>query len=81
MDLETAKVQDKFSQVNIYENENENVIIAQSIRVSENDRHRLTFGSFGVEFDSARNFVLGLQGTGASEDPNEQSASRLVSSP
>ncbi|XVF86867.1 hypothetical protein PTKIN_Ptkin18bG0076100 [Pterospermum kingtungense] len=75
LDLETAKVQEKFSQVNIYENEN--VIIAQSIRVPENDRHRLTFGSFGVEFDSSRNFVLGLQATGVAEDANEESAASL----
>ncbi|XWS16186.1 hypothetical protein CRYUN_Cryun34aG0063400 [Craigia yunnanensis] len=75
LDLETAKLQDKFSQVNIYENEN--VIIAQHIRVPENDRHRLIFGSFGGEFDSSRNFVSGFQATGAAEDSHEESAASL----
>ncbi|XWS20093.1 hypothetical protein CRYUN_Cryun31cG0071500 [Craigia yunnanensis] len=80
LDLETAKLQDKFSQVNIYENEN--VIIAQHIRVPENDCHRLTFGSFGVEFDSSTNFVLGFQATGVAEDSNGESAASLsVSTP
>ncbi|XP_021294765.1 uncharacterized protein LOC110424510 isoform X2 [Herrania umbratica] len=80
LDSETAKLQDKFSQVNIYENEN--VIIAQHIRVPENDRCRLTFGSFGVEFDSLRNFVPGFQATGVAEDSNGESAASLsVSAP
>ena len=75
LDLETTKLQDKFSQVNIYENEN--VIIAQHIRVPENDRHQLTFGSFGGEFDSSRNFVSGFQATSTVEDSNEESAASL----
>ena len=90
LDLETTKLQDKFSQVTI--NENENVIIAQHIRVPENDRCRLTFGSFGVEsrlifgsfgveLDSSRNFVPGFQATGVAEDSNAESATRLVFSP
>ncbi|XP_022721570.1 uncharacterized protein LOC111279005 isoform X2 [Durio zibethinus] len=80
LDLETAKLQDKFSQVNIHENEN--VIIAQHIRVLENDCHQLTFGSFGVEFDSSRNFVPGFQATGVAEDSNGKSASSMsVSAP
>ncbi|XP_022723268.1 uncharacterized protein LOC111280300 isoform X3 [Durio zibethinus] len=80
MDSETAKLQDKFSQVNI--NENENVIIAQHIRVPENERRRLTFGSFGVEFDSSRNFVPDFQVTGVAEDSNGESAASLsVSAP
>lgn len=79
LDSEKAKLEDKFSQVTI--NGNENVIIAQNIRVSENDRHQLTFGSFGVEFDSSRNFVPGFQATGVTQDSNEESAARLVFSP
>ncbi|XWS12121.1 hypothetical protein CRYUN_Cryun37aG0062900 [Craigia yunnanensis] len=72
LDSETAKLHEKFSQVTI--NENENVIIAQHIRVPENDRCRLTFGSFGVELDSSRNFVPGFQATGVAEDSNGESA-------
>ena len=79
LDSETAKLQDKFSQVTI--NENENVIIAQHIRVPENDRCRLTFGSFGVEFNSSRNFVPGFQATGVEEDSNGEPAAMLVFSP
>ncbi|XVF27027.1 hypothetical protein REPUB_Repub14bG0071200 [Reevesia pubescens] len=75
LDSETAKLQDKFAQVNIYENEN--VVIAQHIRVPENDRRRLTFGSFGVEFDSSRNFLPGFQATGVAEDSNGESAASL----
>ncbi|XVF74344.1 hypothetical protein PTKIN_Ptkin13bG0102900 [Pterospermum kingtungense] len=79
LDSEKAKLQDKFSQVTI--NENENVIIAQNIRVAENDRLRLTFGSFGVEFDSSRNLSPGFQATGK-QDSNEESAASLpVSAP
>ncbi|GMI93668.1 hypothetical protein like AT3G13990 [Hibiscus trionum] len=76
---ETAKLQEKFSQVNIHENEN--VIIAQHIRVPENDRHRLTFGSFGVEHDSSRNFISGFHGTDVAEDSNGESAASLPVSP
>ncbi|XVE88651.1 hypothetical protein DITRI_Ditri19aG0086500 [Diplodiscus trichospermus] len=80
LDSETAKLQDRFSQVTI--NENENVIIAECIRVPENDRHRLTFGSIGVEFDSSRKFMQGFQATGGGEDSNGESAVSLtVSAP
>ncbi|KAK8664440.1 hypothetical protein V6N13_084231 [Hibiscus sabdariffa] len=75
----TAKLQEKFSQVNIHENEN--VTIAQHIRVPENDRHRLTFGSFGVEHDLSRNFIPGFHATGGSEDSNGESAASLTMSP
>ncbi|KAK8618699.1 hypothetical protein V6N13_132682 [Hibiscus sabdariffa] len=80
LDSETAKLQEKLSHVNIHENEN--VIIAQHIRVPENDRHRLTFGSFGVENDSSRNLVPGFHATGVAGDSNGESAPSLpVSSP
>ena len=45
LESEVAKAEDKLSRVNIHENQN--VIIAQHIRVPETDRCRLTFGSFG----------------------------------
>lgn len=72
----TAELQDKLSQVNIYENQN--VIIAQHIRVPETDRCRLTFGTIGTELDSSRlqsKFPL----IGASEKSNEELTARLVS--
>ncbi|XP_028096739.1 uncharacterized protein LOC114296632 isoform X2 [Camellia sinensis] len=67
-DLETdaAQVQDKPSQVNNYENQN--VIIAEHIRVAESDRCRLTFGSFGAEFDSSRDFVSESHTVGSAEN-------------
>ncbi|XP_027334815.1 uncharacterized protein LOC113849251 isoform X2 [Abrus precatorius] len=70
-DIESDRVelQDKISQVNVYENQN--VIIAQHIRVPETDRCRLTFGTIGTELDSSR-----LQSKyhliGASEKSNEE---------
>ncbi|XP_039032413.1 GBF-interacting protein 1-like isoform X2 [Hibiscus syriacus] len=80
LDSETAKLQEKLSQFNIYENDN--VIIAQHIRVPENDHHGLTFGSFGVENDSSRNLVPGFHASGVAGDLNVESAASLpVSSP
>lgn len=77
-DLESvsAKLQDELSRVNIHENQN--VIIAQHIRVPEADRYRLTFGSFGVDFDSSLNSGSGFQAVGASEESNGESAARFV---
>ncbi|XP_015865871.3 GBF-interacting protein 1-like isoform X2 [Ziziphus jujuba] len=74
---EAAKMQDKLSRVNIYENQN--VIIAKHIRVPETDRCRLTFGSIGVEFDSARNLVNGFQ-TGSMEESNGEPVASLSAS-
>lgn len=74
-ETEAAKMQDKISRVNIYENQN--VIIAKHIRVPETDRYRLTFGSLGMEFDSARNLVDGFQ-TGSVEESNGEPVARLV---
>ncbi|XVE51887.1 hypothetical protein DITRI_Ditri02bG0077000 [Diplodiscus trichospermus] len=80
LDSKTAKLQDKFSRVNFHEIEN--VVIAQNIRVPENDRHRLTFGSFGVEIDSERNYVSSCQTIGVTEVSHEESAPSLsVSAP
>ena len=55
LDIDEAQVQEKLSRVNNFENQN--VIIAEHIRVTESDRCRLTFGSFGTEFDSFGNVV------------------------
>ncbi|MBA0840379.1 hypothetical protein Goarm_002963, partial [Gossypium armourianum] len=54
---------------------------AQHIRVPENDRHGLTFGSFGVEHDSSRNFAPGFHATGVAEDSNGESAASLSVAP
>ncbi|XP_061981930.1 GBF-interacting protein 1-like isoform X2 [Populus nigra] len=72
MELNAANLQDKFSRVNIHENQN--VIIAQHIRVPESDRCKLTFGSFGVEFDPSRNSMPGFQAVGISEESNRESS-------
>ncbi|XP_044486629.1 GBF-interacting protein 1-like isoform X3 [Mangifera indica] len=72
---DAAKLHDKLSRVNIYENQN--VIIAQHIRVPETDRRRLTFGSFGVDFDSSQSFGSGFQAIGATEESNSESAASL----
>ncbi|CAN1286741.1 GBF-interacting protein 1-like [Linum perenne] len=64
---------DKLSLVNV--NKNQNVIIAQHIRVPETDRCRLTFGSFGVELDSTRNFASGVSAFGSTEENNRESTS------
>lgn len=77
-DLESdiVNLQDKVSQVNI--SENQNVIIAQHIRVPETDRFRLTFGSFGADFDSSLQFGSGIQAVSAPEGSNEEPAARYI---
>lgn len=50
LEKEGSQLHDKMSRLNI----SDNVIIAAHIRVSETDRCRLTFGSFGAEFKSAK---------------------------
>ncbi|XP_030969136.1 GBF-interacting protein 1-like isoform X2 [Quercus lobata] len=80
LESEAAKLQDKLSRAHIYENQN--VIIAQHIRVPETDRCQLTFGSIGTEFDSSMNLASGLQAVGTTEELNgEAAASLLVSAP
>ncbi|PNT55050.1 hypothetical protein POPTR_001G170700v4 [Populus trichocarpa] len=76
MELDAANLQDKFSRINIHENQN--VIIAQHIRVPETDRCKLTFGSFGVGFDAPR--TPGFQAVGISEESNGESAISLPAS-
>ncbi|CAI0385053.1 unnamed protein product [Linum tenue] len=68
----------KLSRVKI--NENQNVIIAQHIRVPDTDRCRLTFGSFGVELDSARNFSSGFSTVGVTEENKRESTTSLTAS-
>ncbi|XP_050232433.1 uncharacterized protein LOC126681097 isoform X2 [Mercurialis annua] len=79
-DLESDEtdIQDKLLRVNIHENQN--VIIAEHIRVPETDRCRLTFGSFGVELDSSRNVPSGSQAAGVADDPKAESSASLSSS-
>ncbi|XP_021716508.1 GBF-interacting protein 1-like [Chenopodium quinoa] len=72
-------LQDKLSQVNIQESQN--VIIAQHIRVPENDRCRLTFGTFGLESDVAENSVSTTQAVdGVEETPEASSSNQQISS-
>ncbi|CAI0419447.1 unnamed protein product, partial [Linum tenue] len=73
-----ADLPDKFSRANI--NENQNVIIAQHIRVPETDRCRLTFGSFGIELDSPRNLTAGFSTVGVTEESNRESTTSLTAS-
>lgn len=67
---ETDQIQDSMSQLNI--SENQNVIIAAHIRVSDADRCRLTFGSLGTEFESTVDSVFHIV-EGAEESSTEQS--------
>ncbi|CAA2979173.1 GBF-interacting 1-like isoform X1 [Olea europaea subsp. europaea] len=69
---ETDQIQDSMSQLNI--SENQNVIIAAHIRVSDADRCRLTFGSLGTEFESTVDSVFHIV-EGAEESSTEQSRS------
>ncbi|XP_012068902.1 uncharacterized protein LOC105631409 isoform X2 [Jatropha curcas] len=79
LESDAADLQDKLLQVNIYENQN--VIIAQHIRVPETDRCRLTFGSFGTEFDSSKSISPGFQAAVTEESNAESAASLSVSAP
>ncbi|KAL4356177.1 hypothetical protein HN51_027551 [Arachis hypogaea] len=73
MESDTTKLQDKLSQVNI--SENQNVIIAQHIRVRDTDRALLTFGSIGTEFNSSRHQPNNI---GVAEKSNEESTASLT---
>ncbi|KAL6996282.1 hypothetical protein U1Q18_006416 [Sarracenia purpurea var. burkii] len=75
---DAAPVQDKLSQVNNYENQN--VIIAEHIRITESDRCRLTFGSFGTEFDSSRDFVSESHAVGSAENSSVEPSTSLSAS-
>lgn len=75
IESDAAELQDKISQLNIYENQN--VIIAQHIRVPETDRCRLTFGTIGTELDSSR-LQSKYQIVGPSEKSNDELAARFT---
>ncbi|KAK2406515.1 GBF-interacting protein [Trifolium repens] len=74
---DTAQLQDKLSQMNLFENQN--VIIAQHIRVPETDRRRLTFGTIGVgtELDSL-SYQSQYQLIGATDNLNGESTTSLT---
>ncbi|KAL0554298.1 hypothetical protein IC582_008216 [Cucumis melo] len=75
---EAANVQEKLARVDIHENQH--VIIAEHIRVPDNDQYRLVFGSFGTESDSSGCLVSGLQAIRGPEELNgESSTSQSVS--
>lgn len=63
---EAVKLQDKLSQADIFENQN--VVIADHIRVAETDRCLLTFGSIGP----------GFQAVESAEEPRGEPSLRLV---
>lgn len=72
---EASLLQDNISQVNI--SENQNVIIAPHIRVSETDRCRLTFGSLGSELETSANSI-GAAANGVEELSTELSGRLLT---
>ncbi|KAI4355495.1 hypothetical protein L6164_004261 [Bauhinia variegata] len=74
VESDTSKLRDKFSQVNRYDNQN--VIIAQHIRVPETDRCQLTFGTIGAERDSSRHQSK-LRTVGTAKKSNEDSSASL----
>ncbi|KAJ7963232.1 GBF-interacting protein 1 [Quillaja saponaria] len=69
VESDTTKLQNKLSQVTLCENQN--VIIAQHIRVAETARCCLTFGTIGTEIDSSRDQSK-LYLTGTTETPDEE---------
>ncbi|KAL3632956.1 hypothetical protein CASFOL_025940 [Castilleja foliolosa] len=75
---DAAQRQDNMSQLHI--SENQNVIIAAHIRVSETDRCRLTFGSLGTELDATTNSVS-MAAEGAEALSTDPSGSVSVSAP
>ncbi|XP_022948928.1 uncharacterized protein LOC111452434 isoform X2 [Cucurbita moschata] len=77
---EAATVQDKLARVDLHENQN--VIIAEHIRVPDNDQYGLVFGSFGAEFDSSTGLLSGLQAVRGPEELSvESSSSQSISAP
>ncbi|XP_052182390.1 GBF-interacting protein 1-like isoform X3 [Diospyros lotus] len=68
LEFDAMQVQDKDKPSRVNNFENQNVIIAEHIRVNESDRCRLTFGSFGSVFDSSNNVVLETQTDGSAEN-------------
>ncbi|XP_061355785.1 uncharacterized protein LOC133300282 [Gastrolobium bilobum] len=78
IESDAAKVQDKISQLYIYDTQN--VIIPQHIRVTETDRCQLIFGTIGIQLDSSMHeskYPL----IEAAESNEESTASLTVSAP
>ncbi|KAI3455608.1 hypothetical protein Pfo_012271 [Paulownia fortunei] len=75
---EAAQMQESMSRLDL--SENQNVIIAAHIRVSETDRCRLTFGSLGTELDASTNSIC-VTAEGAEALSTEPSGSVSVSAP
>lgn len=73
---EASNIQDKLSRVELQENQT--VIIAEHIRVPDNDQYRLVFGSFGTESDSSGCLPSGLQAIRDPEELNGESSARFV---
>ncbi|XP_022980507.1 uncharacterized protein LOC111479877 isoform X1 [Cucurbita maxima] len=77
---EAAHVQEKLARVDLHENQH--VIIAEHIRVPDNDQYQLVFGSFGTVSNSSGCLVSGLQASSSREELNgESSASQPASAP
>lgn len=72
---EAAQLEDKLSCVNM--SDNQNVIIAAHIRVSETDRCRLTFGSLGADFETRKS---GFQAVPNGEETNMEPSGCLPAS-
>ncbi|KAG9141464.1 hypothetical protein Leryth_001915 [Lithospermum erythrorhizon] len=68
-----SQLKDKHSQMNA--SENQNVIIAAHIRVSESDRYRLTFGSLGAELETASS---GIEAADVAEASTSDRSVRFV---
>lgn len=71
MTTEATQLQDKLPN-----HEDQNVIIAAHIRVSETDRIRLTFGSLGVESDLSQS--SGFQDARHVDESHVEPLARLV---
>ncbi|KAL3528596.1 hypothetical protein ACH5RR_007918 [Cinchona calisaya] len=72
---EATQLEEKLSRVNL--SENQNVIIAAHIRVSETDRCRLTFGSLGTDFETRKS---GFQAVPSAEETNTEPSGCLSAS-
>lgn len=72
--METTQLQDKLPHPTT--DEDQNVIIAAHIRVSETDRCRLTFGSLGSEVETPQN--SGYQETRHVEESHVEPLARLI---
>lgn len=72
--VDITNLSGKLSQVNILEECH--VIIPEHLRVSESERTQLTFGSFGVEFDSTEVSSSVSQALGNADQSNDEPSIR-----